>query len=393
MMTDRYRRSWLRALFLLPILLLMTIVSCSDDAEEEPKLNIYVYAPEQASVTRSEILPTKEEAPIYNLQIWVFRSSNPTKKVATLTLTNEAELKELNENRSAAYSIKLEDRSFAENPEPVDIYVLANVLNNNGTNYFTSINNGADIERAVFDGGHFFSYLKGPAYQATTTIPEGKGIPLSGVARGKSVVDRNNVLHVNDANLKLTRTISKIRFVFSSLEGLNQDGKPLNVFIGDIKLNRNMLYKKERFFLDVDHPSYWVEESPFDEPALMSLGDRVNPIIKNEDPVAYAYSSAMSDGDYETLINKGIEEGKLTEFGPVYLPESDKRLAGTITFWLGTTGPLEADFSMATGNFHRNQTWVVYAYYIGSSKLVVNTVNVVDWDEIDDLPEHDIPNW
>ena len=393
MMTDRYRRSWLRALFLLPILLLMTIVSCSDDAEEEPKLNIYVYAPEQASVTRSEILPTKEEAPIYNLQIWVFRSSNPTKKVATLTLTNEAELKELNENGSAAYSIKLEDRSFAENPEPVDIYVLANVLNNNGTNYFTSINNGADIERAVFDGGHFFSYLKGPAYQATTTIPEGKGIPLSGVARGKSVVDRNNVLHVNDANLKLTRTISKIRFVFSSLEGLNQDGKPLNVFIGDIKLNRNMLYKKERFFLDGDHPSYWIEDSPLDEPTLMSLGDRVNPIVKNEDPVAYAYSSAMSDGDYETLINKGIEEGKLTEFGPVYLPESDKRLAGTITFWLGTTGPLEADFSMATGNFHRNQTWVVYAYYIGSSKLVVNTVNVVDWDEIDDLPEHDIPNW
>ena len=388
----RYRRFWLRALLLLPVLL-MTIISCSDDTEEEPKLNIYVYAPDRAAVTRSEVLPTEEEAKIYNLQIWVFRSSNPSKMVASLTLTTEAQLQGLNENKSAAYSIALKDRSFAENPEPVDIYVLANVLNNNGTNYFEAINSGADIEKAVFDGGHFFSYLQGPAYQAATTVPEGKGIPLSGVARGKSVVDQNNVLHVNDANLKLTRTISKIRFVFSSLEGLNQDGKPLNVFIGDIKLNRNMLYKKERFFLDGDHPSYWLEDSPLDEPTLMSLGDRVNPIVKNEDPVAYAYSSAMSDGDYETLINKGIEEGKLTEFGPVYLPESDKRLAGTITFWLGTTGPLEADFSMATGNFHRNQTWVVYAYYIGSSKLVVNTVNVVDWDEIDDLPEHDIPNW
>ena len=85
--------------------------------------------------------------------------------------------------------------------------------------------------------------------------------------------------------------------------------------------------------------------------------------------------------------------GKLTEFGPVYLPESDKRLSGTITFWLGSTGPLEADFSMATGNFHRNQTWVVYAYYIGSSKLVVNSVSVVDWEVIDDLTEHEIPNW
>jgi hypothetical protein len=370
----------------LPVLL-MTVVSCSDDTEEEPKLNIYVYAPDRAGVTRSEVLPTKDEAKIYNLQIWVFRSSNPSKMVASLTLTTEAQLQELNENKSAAYSIALKDRSFAGNPEPVDIYVLANV------NYPEEINNGAKIDEAVFNGGHFFSFTNGPSYQAATTVPEGKGIPLSGVARGKSVVERNNVLHVNDANLKLTRTISKIRFVFSSLDGLAQEGRPLNVFIGDIKLNRNMLYEKERFFLDGDHPSYWVEGSSFDEPVLLSLGDRVNPVVKNDDPVAYAYSSAMSDGDYEDLVNEGIRKGELTEFGPVYLPESDKRLAGTIQFWLGKEGPLEADFSMTTGNFHRNQTWIVYAYYIGSSKLVVNTVSVVDWEEIDDLPEHDIPNW
>ena len=382
----RYRRCWLRALLLLPVLL-MTVVSCSDDTEEEPKLNIYVYAPDRAAVTRGEVVPTEEEAKIYNLQIWVFRSGNPSKMVASLTLTTEAQLKELNENKSASYSIALEDRSFAGKPEPVDIYVLANVLNNNGTNYFEAINNGADIEKAVFDGGHFFSYLKGTAYQAATTVPEGKGIPLSGVARDKSVVDRNNVLHVNDANLKLTRAVSKIRFVFSSLEGLEP------VFIGNVSLNRNMLYQKERFFLDGDHPSYWVEGAPFDQTVLLSLGDRVNPIVKNDDPVAYAYSSAMSDVDYEEWVNEGIRKGELIEFGPVYLPESDKRLAGTIQFWLGNKGPFEADFSMATGNFHRNQTWIVYAYYIGSSKLVINTVNVVDWEEVEGPSEHEIPNW
>jgi len=388
----RYRWFWLRALLLLPVLL-MTFVSCSGDDEEEPKLNIYVYAPERAGVTRSEVVPTEEEGKIHNLQIWVFRSSNPSKMVASLTLTTEDQLNGLNENKSASYSIALKDRSFADSPEPVDIYVLANVLNNNGTNYLENINSGTSIEKAVFDGGHFFSYLNGTAYQAATTVPEGKGIPLSGVARGKSVVDRNNVLHVNDANLKLTRAVSKIRFVFSSLEGLEQEGRPMNVFIGDIKLNRNMLYQKERFFLDGDHPSYWVEGSPFDEQVLLSLGDRVNPVIKNEDPVVYAYSSAMSDSDYEELVNQGVKDGKLTEFGPVYLPESDKRLAGTIKFWLGTTGPFEADFSMATGNFHRNQTWIVYAYYLGSSKLVVNTVNVVDWEEVEGPSEHEVPNW
>ena len=48
---------------------------------------------------------------------------------------------------------------------------------------------------------------------------------------------------------------------------------------------------------------------------------------------------------------------------------------------------------MTTGNFHRNQTWIVYAYYIGSSKLVVNSVQVVDWEDTDPLPDHDVPNW
>ena len=38
---------------------------------------------------------------------------------------------------------------------------------------------------------------------------------------------------------------------------------------------------------------------------------------------------------------------------------------------------------MYSGNFRRNQTWIVYAYYMGSSKLEVNTVKVVDWEKVD----------
>ena len=376
----RYRLLWFGALLLLPALL-MLCVSCSDDSEAEPTLNIYVYAPDRPVVTRGEIIPTEEEAHIHNLQIWVFRSGDPSKMVASLTLKTESELQGLNQNKSASYSIALSDRSFAERPEPVDIYVLANVLDNNGTNYFESINSGADIEKAVFDGGR-------PAYQAVTTVPAGKGVPLSGVARAKSVIDRNNVLHVNDANVKLVRTVSKIRFVLSSLNDLDP------VFIDGITLDRQMMYQKERFFLDGDHPAYWVEGTPFDQEVLLIKGDKVNPIVRNEDPTVYAYSSSLSDESYEALINEGVSKQELTEFGPVYLPESDRRLSGTIAFHIGSdTQTLYAPFSMATGNFHRNQTWLVYAYYIGSSKLEVNTVNVVDWEEVDPLPNHEVPNW
>jgi hypothetical protein len=172
------------------------------------------------------------------------------------------------------------------------------------------------------------------------------------------------------------------------MEGLDQ------LFIDHITLNKYMLYQKERFFLNGDHPSYWVEGDPFPEEVLLVKGDRVNPVVQIEDPSVYAYSSSMTDVYYEDLVNQGIAAGELTEKGPIYLPESDKRLSGTIAFHIGSdTTPLYAPFSMATGNFHRNQTWLVYAYYIGSSKLEVNTVNVVDWEEVDPLPNHEVPNW
>lgn len=382
----RYRWFWLRALFLLPMLL-MLCVSCSDDEEEYvPKLNIYVYAPDRATVTRGEVVPTEEEALIHNLQIWVFRSSDPSKLVASLTLTEESELQGLNSNKSASYSIALSDRSFAEKPEPVDVYVLANVGYNE---YLGSVYSSNDLEEAVFNGGHFFSFTQGPSYQAVSTVPADKGVPMSGVARGKSVVDKNNVLHINDANLKLVRTVSKIRFVMSSMEGLDQ------LFIDHITLNKDMLYQKERFFLNGDHPNYWVEGTPFNQEVLLVKGDRVNPVVQIEDPTVYAYSSSMTDVYYEDLINQGIAAGDLTEKGPIYLPESDKRLSGTIWFRLGgNAGKLmSASFSMYSGNFRRNQTWIVYAYYMGSSKLEINTVKVVDWEKVDPLPDHNVPNW
>lgn len=381
----RYRLFWLRALLVMAVLLTVG-VSCSNDEEENvPKLNIYVYAPDRASVTRGEVVPTEEEALIHNLQIWVFRSSDPTKLVASLTLTEPSQLQALNNNKSASYSIGLSDRSFAEKPEPVDIYVMANVGYNE---YLGSVNSGGDLEEAVFNGGHFFSFTQGPAYQAVSTVPADKGVPMSGVARGKSVIDKNNVLHINDANLKLVRTVSKIRFVLSSMEGLEQ------VFIDRITLNKNMLYQKERFFLNGDHPSYWVEGAPFSQEVQLVKGDRVNPVVQIEDPTVYAYSSSMTDMYYEDLVNQGIAAGELTEKGPIYLPESDKRLSGTIWFRLGSAGQLmSASFSMSSGNFRRNQTWVVYAYYMGSSKLEINTVKVVDWEDVDPLPDHEVPNW
>ena len=383
---------WFRygTLLLLPVLLTLC-VSCSDDeSEDDPMLSIYVYAPERPAVTRGEIIPTEEEAKIHNLQIWVFRSSNPSKMVATLTLTKEEELQSLNEQKSASYNIALKDRSFAESPEPVDVYVLANVLNNNGSNTLETITSSDDLNAAVFNGGHFYSFWNDNDHQAVSTVPSDKGVPMSGVARGKSVIDRNNVLHINDANVKLLRTVSKIRFVFSSLKGEQQ------LYLDDVELKTGMMYSKVRFFLDDAHPHFWVEGANSNWPVRLVEKDLTNPIAQNDNPADYAFSSSMTESEYEAKIEEwlAMEEPPLTSKGIVYLPESDKRLTGTIYYRLGNEPGTRraATFSMVSGDFRRNQTWIVYAYYTGSSKLEISSVRMTDWED-GGTWNHEIHNW
>lgn len=396
----RYRWFWLKALLLLPVLL-MFCVSCSDEEDEYvPKLNIYIYAPDRPAVTRGSVDALPAEAMVHNLQIWVFRSSDPTKKVASLTLTTEEELAGLNDAKIASYSIELEDRSFARNPEPVDIYVLANEIGNNGVEHEDQIYDSRDLDKAILKGGPYYSFMNAENHQAITenTLPD-KGIPMSGVARNRSVVDQNNVLHISDANVKLVRDVSKIRFVFSSLEGETpQDNLDYQLFVEGITLDWNMMYTEEHFFLNDEHPYYWVgdDEGTMNSNYSVQLygGDLNNPVAQNDDPTQYAYSSSMTEAQYEEEVDRRVGERKLTQLPVVYLPESDKKLSGIIKFHVGTSNyeTKEAKFSMVGSDFRRNQTWIVYAYYIGSSKLEVNTVQVTDWDPQGPQDPHEVHN-
>lgn len=403
-MDIRYRWRWAGSLLLLPLMAVLLVACSSDDEEALPRLNIYIYAPERPTVTRSgsvEALPT--EAKVHNLQIWVFKSSDPSKKVASLTLQTEEELAGLNSNKSASYSIELDDRSFALNPEPVDIYVLANQIGNNGTEYKEPINDSGMLDAAVLKGGNYYAFMNASPYQAVTekTLPEA-GIPMSGVARGRSVVDQNNVLHISDAHVKLVREVSKIRFVFSSLKGENdQETSDCRLYVEGITLDKNMFYDQEYFFLNDEHPNYWVDGNLFGNPVQLYEGDLNSPVVQIKDPTQCAYTSSMTDAEYEDAVDGWVkkneetgEPAKLTQLPVVYLPESDKKLSGTIKFKVGsnTNETKTAKFSMVGSDFRRNQTWIVYAYYIGSTKLVVNTVQVTDWDPQGPQDPHEVHN-
>ena len=374
------------------VVILLIFGACSSETTEEqtPVLNIYVYVPGQPNLTRSVIDPTEEEKKINSMTLWVYTSSNGN-LLGSITLTGE-ELESLNENDMGVYSMPV-NNTYAKNPEPVDVYVLANVsAYNTGTSFDATIDK-MGLENAQFNGGYYYQFVSPGQNQAVTRLSD-EGLPMSGVVREKAVVNQNAILHMTDANLKLVRDISKIRFVFSSLAGSDR------LYIDEIKLDANMMYRSDYLFLNDAHPYFRVGTNGLVGDQIILVNKLMDAkgfpqyVNSNSDPRQYAYLSGMDETTYEDIIKKGLQKGELTEAPTVYLPESDKRLTGTITYHLSNSSEVSrtASFTMLNGDFRRNQTWIVYIYYSGSSKLDITSVKVTDWED-GGQTDHSIHNW
>ena len=128
----------------------------------------------------------------------------------------------------------------------------------------------------------------------------------------------------------------------------------------------------------------------FQTPALMTynteeaelLSTAINDIAETDDPTKYLYLGQKAQA-YENLINGAASKQpkpEVTVEGPIYLRESDKQLAGTITYTIGEGADQTANFVMEqAGDFSRNHTWIVYAYYAGAGKLQVQSLYVKEW--------------
>ena len=84
---------------------------------------------------------------------------------------------------------------------------------------------------------------------------------------------------------------------------------------------------------------------------------------------------------------------ELSQAGPYYLRESGKQLRGTISYTIeGVATTQSATFEMKElGDFLRNHSWIVYAYYEGLSGMQVVTVDVTPWVNKND--NHEVYNW
>ena len=123
----------------------------------------------------------------------------------------------------------------------------------------------------------------------------------------------------------------------------------------------------------------------------------IDDIAKTDDPTKYVYINQDAQ-EYENLINTAANKqpkAEVTVEGPIYLRESDKQLAGTITYTIGDGDNKEektADFAMQqAGDFSRNHTWIVYAYYAGNGNLQVQSLYVKDWSTKE--MNHQVYNW
>ena len=367
------------------MMLLMTVACSSSDEEGQESgadkkpvmLAIYVYAPEQAAAAQKKAAQTRgdvgevdanpaAEGEIKSLKIWIYESESGD----SVRYFETKDVAALNQGQGTTYQIPVSD-DFAKNKPAVDVYVMANVTNAN-----CGVETDKDTERdELMTGAKIAGYFGLGNLQ--TSVPT-DGLPMAGYLTTQPVVGDAPALRVGNLNavstVPLIRAVSKLRFVFAKTTG-----QP-TVSITSITMNAGMIPDEEYLFTTPQSMTYNTEAG---ELLLTNIDD----IAETADPTDYIYFNQDAQ-EYENLINGA----NLTVNGPIYLRESDKQLAGTITYTIGVGEPQSVGFQMQqAGDFSRNHTWIVYAYYAGSGKLQVQTVYVKDWStkEI----SHNVYNW
>lgn len=389
-MKNRHILYW----FLCSILTVLFSACSSSGADEgvthqQAQLAIYVYAPEQASAKKhaaptrgdvGEVDPidnTINEGTIKSMQLWVYESE--TGNYVGYFRTDDVAA--LNEGQGTTYQIPVTDAFAAAKPD-VNVYVMANVTS---ANCGVGTLNKETTRAALLEGAKITGGLSGHfgLEQNTRTVPD-DGLPFAGKLTTQPVVGDAPTLRVGSlsqvATVQLTRAVSKLRFVFSKTAG-----EPA-VNIKSIKINEQMIPEVEYLFQTPVSMSYNTVEAEL-------LSTAIDDIAETTDPTQFIYENQTAQA-YENLINEAASKAtpEVTVEGPIYLRESDKQLTGTITYTIGGGAEQTVDFAMQqAGDFSRNHTWIVYAYYAGSGNLQVQSLYVKDWSTKDIY--HDLYNW
>ena len=400
-------------------LLLILLASCASydkESQHEPAvLKIYVFAPDRPIVTRGDngnvITPYEEiaaaESAIKSLSVWVFEHSDG-KIVGYINSTTE----QLSSGQ-ATLTMEVSD-DFASRKPNVDVYVMANVTNANCGLTLNGSTSRADLDAALIGSSYYgLSSLVTPD---VITADGYAGLPMSGVKKDLPVFGDAPVFGAGYENtlynVKLVRAVSKVQFVFTAIDDIDETHKHT---VESITLNADMIPTTEYLFLSDaysaegggDPPTYsgyrYKVGSIYNESAatLMNTSTNINVCDPERGADYYVYKTQTGQ-DYENLIADGLttirtgrDNPDLTSCGTYYLRESDKQITGTIYYDIDetTNTPKTATFSLTTaGDFGRNHTWIVYGYFTEKLGLLKVNIKVKEWETLDPLP-HTVYNW
>ena len=402
--THHSNRHWS---WLLLSLLLLCLTACSSSDEDQTaetpvgkqdkmpaQLYIYVHAPQTAVPTRAytgDVDPINNEAMVYSLQIWVF-THDTNKLIGYFSPTGTSAL-----NKPGGYEVfqLTIDEDYAQTAEAgretVDVYVLANVKEDNCHLTLDHTTTRAELEAAVL------AHSTQDAFGLTAPImevPEGVGLPMSGVLRDQSVTGTAPVLQLGNsgqmAKVSLIRTVSKLRFAFANQTG----NEPL--VIKSIKLNADMIPEEQYLFMAADasydrKTCHIKTASGYNTTTPELLAATINDVPVIEQPVIYAWGNEeLEPQAYEQMLDEAATAGNLTQ-RMYFLRESDKQLLGEIKFQIGDGDEQTATFQMVDdGGFSRNHIWTVYAYQ-AEARLHVVVVKIAPWKTTEE--NYEFYNW
>jgi len=401
--TDRHinRRYGNSLLIGLLALLWVCLSACSSGDDEAnngnqtkvpTKLYIYLYTPQTESSTRAydgDVNPIAYENSIYKLQIWVF-THDSHKLIGYYAPEESPGLSAANPYELIQLTI---DETYAETPaasrERVDVYVLANVQQENCNLTLDGNTTQAQLEEALMQKTTIDPF---GVTNPVMSVPTNLGLPMSGVLRNQPVTGEAPILRLDKegeiATVLLIRTISKIRFAFSRQTGSE------TLRINSIKLNGSMIPMAEYLFMSAGapydrHTCHIKTESGYDTSAPELLSEALEDVAVNDNPVQYAWTEEQAPIYYERLLDDAPASNLTQRL--YYLRESDQMLQGEIKYKIGNEEEKTATFKMVdTGGFSRNHVWTVYVY-TAQARIQVVVAETAPWTKTD--VNYEFYNW
>lgn len=364
-------------------------------ADAQLMVSLYIPGPVMTRAETGMVNPLSEELKFTSLRIWAFLSD--TGELISYKHIQNSEDTPLNEtglphSTITRFGLPLTGEKFqlltASSRPQVDVYAVANVE--------SAVTDVPGMETSRDNLDQLVVGTIGGSWPLTRAVPAA-GLPMSGVLKGATVTGNYPVLNIT--TLKLTRTVSKIRFVFSQ-QGLppTEDSEAVIAndaceivsvsFDGTADGKDCQISTTERLFTDkaIDLG---------EDPAYVALsatlaGEDGNPIIPNsnlsivEDPESLFFRSMGNESEtaehYESRLDAAVSAQ--SQVGPFYFRETDKRISGKIHYRIAPGGEIHtAAFAMDAGDvFSRNHTWIVYACFVEETMKLKLKVVVMPWD-------------